>query len=589
MDVAIMGPVALTAIAARGERPLTDWPSKLLACGVLLIALTVSSLPVVWTMANDGSNAAHVILLGWADPFTSALGLTHPPYSVLQSYNDAHVYARVQYASASAAPLVYPSAPYDSASLALFLRIAATFPADVAVRFLAAAAASTNLAFQNPDPSFFDSPPPLAAVQAAVYAGTNWLDGAGVFLAAVFIAMAAWRSLRAGLLAAVMILVVGGYSFMQFGERHFFHTQIVGVTMVFGVVSTLLNAGGTGTLTRHRLMALATMAAVTAAAGATLYGLRLYQSASLRNQIGRHVRSSPVPVRIDARRTPSGSWHVDWTRSTDAPAPNSVRGTHYLLEFAGTQPDIPVHVGIRYVNTQPDLDQSRVLSVRTAGGVNLAGFTDLTVVGTSWFDGIELAPIDRDRLSAIYRVDGPGPAGLPLDLQLPAGSSGLKWYQEFGNDGETSPPRVYCAGPGGCRDQLGYLSPDPQPRVDAADVAQTYEDIVTADGGAVVIDGIAQSESSYLFSLSSFSPVDRGAVVVRGELRHGGMSMGLLKNGLWYAQVTIHEPGGFVAILPADSGATYTPLFTNAMPSGKRRTVARIESVTRFDGNRLLP
>jgi hypothetical protein len=600
MDVAIMVPLALMAIMVRGERPWLDWRSKLAAGGVLMLALAVSSLPVVGTMASDGSNAAHVILLGWADMFTSALGLTQPPYSVLQSYNDGHVFARVQFASASETTLAFPSAAYDASSLALFLKIAATFPADVAVRFLAAAVASTNLVFQNPDPSFFDAPLPQAAAQAAIYAAMNRLDGTGVFLAGVFVAIAAWHGLRAGVCSILIILTVGGYGFLQFGERHFFHAQIISVTIVLGVTAALVSAISkairTGTPRpfsampfRRTLVALIVPGAVAAAAVTILYGLRVHQSASLRSEIGRHVRSSLVPMRLHARRTPSGSWHVDWARSVDAPE-NAVRGTHYLVEFAGARPDIPVQVGIRYVGTQPDLEQSRVLSIRPAGEVNLAGFTDLTVVGASSFDGIELAPHDRDRLSAVYRVDGKGAAGLPLDLQLPAGWSELTWYQEFADDDRFTSPRVYCAGPAGCRDQLGYLAPDDQPRVDDNEITRVFEEgIVTTEAGAVAIDGIAQSESSYLFSLANFSPVDRGAVVIRGHLSRGGVSIGLLKNGLWYTQATIYEPGGFVVILPAEGGATYTPLVTNAMPSGKRRTVGRIASVRRFDGERRLP
>jgi hypothetical protein len=110
-----------------------------------------------------------------------------------------------------------------------------------------------------------------------------------------------------------------------------------------------------------------------------------------------------------------------------------------------------------------------------------------------------------------------------------------------------------------------------------ARIAHAPSVLVTPEG--IVMDGVAESESSYLLEWYPIDVERRGALVLNGRLDEGGFSVGLLEQGRWHSQVGIRTPGDFVAVLPVDTGGSYVPLLTNSMPPGRRRSRFTITSV----------
>jgi hypothetical protein len=52
-------------------------------------------------------------------------------------------------------------------------------------------------------------------------------------------------------------------------------------------------------------------------------------------------------------------------------------------------------------------------------------------------------------------------------------------------------------------------------------------------------------------------------LLARGYLEEGGISVGLVRNGKWEAQVAVTEPGEFVAIAQAPSDGEYSVVVAN--------------------------
>jgi hypothetical protein len=75
----------------------------------------------------------------------------------------------------------------------------------------------------------------------------------------------------------------------------------------------------------------------------------------------------------------------------------------------------------------------------------------------------------------------------------------------------------------------------------------------------------------YLFEMKSVPAAAGAAFLARGTLYDGSIAIGLLKQGRWYKQAVVSEPGDFAVALAIDEAGEFKPLVTAAMAPGRRR------------------
>src|SRR5436190_19599805 len=91
-DVIVMVPITIACVLLfRGSRPWTSLSEKAQVLAVFMLALIVTSFPIISKFSTKGSNSYHVILLGLADPYDDGIGITRSVYRVLPYYDDAYV------------------------------------------------------------------------------------------------------------------------------------------------------------------------------------------------------------------------------------------------------------------------------------------------------------------------------------------------------------------------------------------------------------------------------------------------------------------------------------------------------------------
>lgn len=578
MDVAIMAPLAVTCVVLlRGRRPWTGLREKAEVVGVLIVALLVAAGPLIYQLSEGGSNSFHVILLGFTGAFDVNLGIERSLYALLPFYNDGYLANVIQ--GHSGLVLDFPSRAYDAAGRDLYFDVVRFFPADVLVRALAAINEVMNLAFLSREPSFLTQPLPAQSFFGGLYSTLSQFAGFGLVMAPVFILVASWNDLRRGLLAALVMLVLGGYPSLQFESRHYFHAQIVPVVAILSIAwavvqfARMLAARRLPDIPPGRAIAvpLAIMLALTLV---PLAALRAYQSARVEQALETYL-DTRVPLQTAMTTEANGSSLVQWTLPPQADAIGNLRKAHYVVEFTDDGRGAPIYLGVRYDVEAAGHDFSRVLAVSPAAGVNQIGFSVFVAAGQSQFAGIEIGESARQRLSGVFRVDSGGPAGLPLDVTLPATWRERPMYQRLRLGAADLPlqaaPPITCAAAAGCRGLLGYVDrlPSTPLPITPDGLDQVYSPIVRPEPSQIVVDGAAENESSYLFQMKEHTTA-RGAFVVVGYLAEGGVAIGLLKGRAWYRQAFVQSPGPFVAVVPVDEPGAYTPLVTNAMPAGRR-------------------
>jgi hypothetical protein len=204
------------------------------------------------------------------------------------------------------------------------------------------------------------------------------------------------------------------------------------------------------------------------------------------------------------------------------------------------------------------------------------GFSVFTTAGQSDFAGVELGESARRRLSGVFRVDAGGPAGLPLDVRLPADWTRHHLYQRLSMERreqvEMPSQPVTCATGPGCRGLLGLLDRVPAAAltISPESIGMLHSDIVSAGPAGVTVNGRAENESAYLFQFKEHVTAGKALFVAEGNLVEGGISVGLLNPKSWYKVATVQNPGPFLVAVPVDDPGAYVPVIANAMPQGHR-------------------
>lgn len=601
MDVAVMAPIAVVAVVAfRGRRPWTDLTDKAKIVAALVLALLVSAAPVLTKLSSGGSNSIHVILLGYAEWFDAGLGIEPSVYRYFPYYSDTYMMEtlRVRVDGQGGPWLDFPSVEYDQASADLWGDIVRHFPADTFGRTLAAADATLNLVFANPAPTFFKTPLPAQEYVEMAFRRMNRWRTWGATMGALLVVVASMASIRLGAFAGFLVLALAGYPSLQFDLRHSFQLQSVSVTALLVLawaairmpvtIWTTVSRWREGPLTIGRglvlpaalkLVAAGTILAVLVVIPLTV--LRSYQSFHVRTLLESYLREATETVRVQFVPQENRLWLARWPgvegRLSRA---GHLQSAYYLMAFqAANGPPAPVAIGLRYWSTR-STECPRRLLMQSGPGVAWFGFPVVGTKGQHEFEGIEMPAGLMNRVIGVYRMDG-GPAGIPLELRMPAEWQDRELYQQLAMEDNRREITVQVAATasGSCEQGLGFLDgleglvPDPN----EVDSIYTPSAVVTA--GGIQMEGVADTESSELVRFKAVTLDRDAALVARGRLDEGGVVIGLLKDGRWYGQVSVQQPGEFVVVIPVNESGTFVPTITNAMPSGKQQNKFEI---TRF-------
>jgi hypothetical protein len=86
---------------------------------------------------------------------------------------------------------------------------------------------------------------------------------------------------------------------------------------------------------------------------------------------------------------------------------------------------------------------------------------------------------------------------------------------------------------------------------------------VRRDGDGWIATGRAQGQYSYLLQSKEKRLTKDSRLLAAGRVERGGVSIGLLKNNKWAAQINITEPGDFTVVIAPPSSGNYSVLVAN--------------------------
>lgn len=224
MDLSTLVPWALLAVLL-----FSDSKGRLPATVAFLLSFLAISAPIR-RAATNGSNAYHVILLGFGQAFTedaTALNLASESYSYSRLYDDleqaitvgSHAVAR-----GAPAPPLLATREYDVAARSLVSEYVQRFPADMVTRAIAASWNGFLSPWTQPENQLLMTPNDslLSKIYETRARVVSRLKPARAWLAAVlavFFLAFDWR--RGGFLIAFLVFLCA-YPALQFHVRHFF-------------------------------------------------------------------------------------------------------------------------------------------------------------------------------------------------------------------------------------------------------------------------------------------------------------------------------------------------------------------------------
>jgi hypothetical protein len=580
MDVFAMAPIAFASlILFRDRRPWSGLRNKAFASAALAGALAVVAAPLFVHLGAKGSNGFHVIVLGYSNPFDVELGLTRPAYSILPSYDDIYLSSvlREYGLRITGETPRYPSAEYDAAGRRYWLHIVRDFPADVAARTIGAAASILNLLFDNPTQNFLTPSAddsrlwalltnqlPHRARVDAIFERLAALNGWGVLFGAVLVAAGGAVATRTGVFVVWIVLVTAAYSSLQFADRHVFQLQVIPILAMLVPVAILIRGRS---IDLHVLRRSAVMLASVAAAGVLCIAvLRVYQTAHLVRLFDGYVAAARQPVGSDFVDTGHGTSLVPV--SLDPPiAPGHRPAGYYVVEFDGEPAPKTDWIDVHYGHDTAARDYSRVIPVTATTGVNRVFVPAYGQSPSSAFEGLEVSEPLHARLRGVYAVDRRTGPEMLLGLQLASDWQGRRLYQTLRAEGSTSPeePRVVTTAAGRVSHAAWLTQLEAPETIPHASPTVSYTRMARVEHERIEMDGQTDSQSAYVMEFKAVDAPSPSALLIRGRLYEGGITLGLLsQDRQWYRSVTVREPGAFVAVVDITTPGVFTPIITNA-------------------------
>ena len=582
MDVVVMAPIGLASIILfRGGYPWAALRQKALAAVALTAMLMLTSWPVVSRMAAGGSNAFHVILLGYSEWFDARLGVEPASYGLLPFYSDSYLSNQLRFRSITTrgvdAPM--PSPVYDEVSREQWLTWVRHFPADVHTRLVSAINGVLNLPFRNPP----------AERLAGWYAWLNRFDGWGWAIGIAVLVSAARQALPLALWSALLLAGVTGYPSLQFDARHYFHLQALPlaamVAMTWAALAAAVEAARRRSLPapadwmawRWPLVGAVTVTALITAAPAA--ALRTYQAGHLRQVFGEVLRADREPMAVTFESLGPDRWLASWDDASGPPSGlQGLRSAFYVAEFAAAEPRAIMSVGLRYSEMPAWESCSFARTFITSQGIARFAFPVYTLEGESRFDGLEMGSAMRQRLSGIYRVALPT-VDLAMELRLAPDWQSRRLYQRIVGE------ERYAAD-----DTGAWVSPMEKCGAALRPIDATLDDRLAIDqsgaeslsAGVVVDNGrIAfDADAGAVMPLAQLPPrqLQAGdALVARLWLDAGAVTIGLAQNGIYAREELATRPGASVIVVRVPEAGIYTPMIAAPNPGWRPRITFTID------------
>jgi hypothetical protein len=400
------------------------------AVAVFLASFALAGSPILRVYAKGG-NTGHVALLGLGTPFDGPLRVQPSVYEFAGQYNDSLAYSIINsYAlRTEGRRVILGSAEYEDAARGYLRHVARVFPADLAVRVIAAVRAVPHYFL---DTSLF---PPVEArgraLQASYHLRASVLSRlAPLAFVAVVLAVLATAMVhpRAAWLAVLVMLSFAGTTALQFHERHFFYLQVV-PWLAFGLVFEAAVAVVQGYRVERRrfVRVLATATAVFAAVGLGLVSLRMVQQRAAAELFSRYETATHDKTRAIGRPVGGSRMLVSapgWLRPLPERRP-WIQGGLIAFEFSGERcGGASVPATLRYSGNPPDVDLSEPITVHVGAA------SGSTVLYAAVFDradesirfrGLELPSADVRCVGSVSTVEGLDTTPLLLTTQLAPG------------------------------------------------------------------------------------------------------------------------------------------------------------------------
>jgi hypothetical protein len=573
---------------------------RLKAAAIALAAVTFSA--VAWPIVRGygaGSNTGHVAVLGLMTPFDKPLGIRGSLYDWGYAYVDqfaaniinSHSYRLHGYY------VHYLSKEYDREAIELLLQIVRHWPADILARLYGSVLKVVELPFTV---GTYANAVPFAATgdrMADLYGWQIWLlyhylSGRGLLMTVLALLMISARSTWAAAALLVFLIYYAGYPAIQFDVRHFFHLEFIAwwalayTLQQVGVLASALVRGNSAALRaavqlRRWAKPAARMGAFAIVAGAVVLGtlktLRAYQARHVRSMLRERLAAPrqrlETTVAVNGGKafiTSAGLWALSPQETPSMPV-----WTRYLIaEFSPGSCDavqLPVTFRYRYEHKVSDFSRTVILNLMPHGGpivVFFPAYRDRNWSSSegpsgSSFDGIELPSGHAGCMTALYRMPDLSRYPVLVGVTLAPGWEKATPYQTLSafeqpdtGDGPTfyTVPRELLVTRSAFEDRVRSISDEMTERARIASVA--HDGVWTARGRP---DG-PQS------TLLRFRPrrVPRGALlIVQGELRRGGVSIGLFTADRRRVTAAVTTPGPFVVVLEAPDEGDFSATVAN--------------------------
>ena len=440
IDLLVVAPLILITIVFFQPGKLRDNRFRRLIEATLFLVPFVSISAAVLANLPEGGNTSHLLVLGLMGEFDTKLQLDPAFYSFGYHYLD--MYANTLISAHENQPLakalIYPTLEYDHAGFSYLLDVYKNFPADMFTRIMAATWNILKLPVVAPVTfedvyRFYDNITP-----AWLYSFTH-LKIWNFFVAGYVIggAYILYRySVRLAIGTTFTIFYLCGYPFLQFGIRHYFFLEVIGlwflalcIQQIFDFFSNPQKENKKNMeYKRHlRSFSLNFFAPVFAILLLTGLGLRTYQSMHLKSFF-ENIITSPA-TQIEIKYLEAGDKQL-----LSAPPPRNketgVRTRYFEANFDLTGCDrTSINLRSVYKTTNPAYDFSENISISNGKYIRYI-FPAFDRGEISSFQGLELLPEDAKCLIRFSELKD-WPNRIPMTLKLPDNWETLPRYRTF--------------------------------------------------------------------------------------------------------------------------------------------------------------
>jgi hypothetical protein len=588
-------PWAAVVVLCLPGRLFSNLKLKAACLAVSAAVFVVAAWPIL-TAYSRGSNSGHVTFLGLMTAFNAPIGVDGSIYDWGYFYNDGFANRLINSFTYRqfGHRVEYVTPEYDRAMFVYIFKIVRHWPAD----FVARAYGSTLRmldelpfavgAYHNPTPLGIHHPTVLAFYQwqMSVLRSLNGIGAPAVALALLVISA---RSVRTALTLLAFLLYFAGYPAIQFSVRHFFHLEFIAwwaLAFLIGRAAIVLwvlgrRAVGIRPAAEWQAGPAARRVGTFAVAGVVLVvgpllALRWYQSAHVRTLLeDSYLGAEREPLAVAKTAGPGGRMRMDLPTLWSGRNPNEETSTEYIVaEFSPRNcGSDKVAATFRYNARDENADFSHKVSVPISAGdqSTLVFFPALYDEVYAQFGGIELAAADANCLAGVERVRKDRIPEVLLDLTFTPHWRDFKLYQTLAKleappgSAESLPPEFTNPSPLTLpvRSRVSpFVLPTPASEYRTPIVSVSHPD------GSFVIKGRPDSPYSQVLVLKDQRLPTGAIVIARGNVRKGGITFGLQREGFWVNYVNISARGEFVGAVAVPADGDYWVALSNLVEPG---------------------